>query len=104
MKVTLNPELGCVTMVFKNREIVDTFFQNGIIVHLDEDHNVVAVDIVNSDRLKTVPGDLSLKEACKYLGIYYNKDKEGEYSVSSFGPLEDKGDMSADKFIKFEAS
>jgi excisionase family DNA binding protein len=58
-----------VSIDFKSGIEAKSYFENGIIVRLDKNGNVIGLDITDSSDFFSGDDELGLKEACGLLGI-----------------------------------
>ena len=69
MKVIHKPEIDYVSIDFKEGIEAKSYFENGVIVRLDAKGNVLGLDITDSSQFFSGDEELTLKEACKLLGV-----------------------------------
>ena len=69
MKVIHKPEIDYVSIDFKEGIEAKSYFENGVIVRLDAKGNVLGLDITDSSQFFSGDDELTLKEACKLLGV-----------------------------------
>jgi excisionase family DNA binding protein len=69
MKVIHKPEIDYVSIDFKEGVEAKSYFENGVIVRLDAKGNVLGLDITDSSQFFSGDDELTLKEACKLLGV-----------------------------------
>ena len=69
MKVCHRPEIDFVSIDFKDKVESKSFFQDGIIVRLDEKGNIIGLDITDSSQFFAGTDKIGLREACDLLGI-----------------------------------
>ena len=69
MKVIHRPDIDFVSIDFKDAVEAKSYFENGIIVRLDKDDNVIGIDITDSSAFFLAKMTISLQEACQLLGV-----------------------------------
>jgi len=82
MKIVHRPEIDFVSIDFKEGIEAQSYFENGVVVRLDKKGNVLGVDITDSSQFFSGDDEVTMKEACKILGVSEStlrrKVKEGK--------------------------
>ncbi|PWU14613.1 MAG: hypothetical protein C5B49_12920 [Bdellovibrio sp.] len=69
MKVIHLPDIDYVSIEFRDVPEAKSYLENGIIVREDKKGNIIGIDILDSSKLFGDKGILTMKEACRLLGI-----------------------------------
>jgi excisionase family DNA binding protein len=69
MKIIHRPDVDYVSIDFKDEIEEKSVFQDGVILRMDKKGNVIGIDITDSANFFAGDAELSMKEACKLLGV-----------------------------------
>lgn len=69
MKIFHDPSIDYVSIDFKDEVEAKSYFQEGIIIREDKNGNVIGIDITDSSQFFAGESTISLKEACRLIGI-----------------------------------
>jgi len=64
-----DPSIDYVSFDFKDQIEAKSYFQDGVIIREDEKGNVIGIDITDSSQFFAGENTISLKEACRLIGI-----------------------------------
>ena len=69
MKIIHDPTIDYVSIDFKDEVEERSYFHEGIIIREDNNGNVIGIDITDSSQFFSGESTISLKEACRLIGI-----------------------------------